>query len=284
MTAQIIDGRAIALRIRQDVAEQVEAIRAQYGVAPGLAVVLVGEDAASQVYVRNKARACSEAGIQSFGLNLPANTTQTELLSLIAALNADPQVHGILVQMPLPPHIKSEMVINAIDPIKDVDGLHPVNVGRLAAGLSSFVPCTPQGCMILIREVMDDLRGKRAVVVGRSNIVGKPMAMLLLKADCTVTIAHSRTLDLAIECRRSDIIVAAVGQPECIRGEWIKQGSIVIDVGINYVDNAIVGDVAQEAALERAAYISPVPGGVGPLTVIMLMRNTVQAAKMQTGF
>ena len=286
MTAQIIDGRAIAQRVRQDIAEQVEAIKAQYGVVPGLAVVLVGEDSASQVYVRNKARACAEVGLQSFSHKLPYETTQAELLRLVAALNADPQVHGILVQMPLPPHIKGEMVINAIDPIKDVDGFHPVNVGRLAAGLSSFVPCTPQGCMILIREVMDDLRGKRAVVVGRSNIVGKPMAMLLLKADCTVTIAHSRTLDLAIECRRSDILVAAVGRPECIRGEWIKQGSIVIDVGINRLTGddgktRLVGDVDFAEASKRAGAITPVPGGVGPMTIACLLQNTVQAAWAQ---
>jgi methylenetetrahydrofolate dehydrogenase (NADP+)/methenyltetrahydrofolate cyclohydrolase len=283
MTARIIDGAAVAKELRQTIGAQVQEMKAQYGVVPGLAVVLVGQDPASQVYVRNKTKACDEAGFKSFGHHLPVETTQAELLKLIASLNADPEVHGILVQLPLPPHIKNDVVINAIDPMKDVDGFHPVNVGRLAAGMSSFVPCTPQGCMLLIREATPDLRGKRALIVGRSNIVGKPMAMLLLKADCTVTIAHSQTLDLAIECRRADILIAAIGKPEFVRGDWIKPGATVVDVGINRIPapegkSRLVGDVAFDEAASRAGAITPVPGGVGPMTIACLLQNTLQSA------
>lgn len=283
MTAQIIDGAAVAKRLRLEIAEQVKTC----GTAPGLAVVLVGENPASQVYVRNKAKACEEAGFNSFRHDLPATTTQSQLLDLIAALNADAKVHGILVQLPLPRQISDEAVISAISPAKDVDGFHPINVGRLASGLPSLVPCTPQGCMILLREAVPDLRGKKALVVGRSNIVGKPVAMLLLQADCTVTVAHSKTRDLPDVCREADILVAAIGKPEFVRGDWIKQGAAVIDVGINRIQLAdgktkLVGDVAFAEAVERAGFITPVPGGVGPMTIACLLKNTLQAAKAAT--
>ena len=280
MSALIIDGLAVAKRLRAEVAAAAKALPCP----PGLAVVLVGEDPASQVYVRNKGKACVEAGFTSFEHKLAATTSQGELLSLIGTLNADPAVHGILVQLPLPKHMDSEAVLAAIDPAKDVDGFHPVNVGRLASGLPSLVPCTPQGCMILLREALPDLRGKKALVVGRSNIVGKPMAHLLLQADCTVTITHSRTVDLPAECRAADILIAAIGKPEFVRGDWIKHGAVVIDVGINRIalpdgKTKLVGDVAFAEAMEHAAAITPVPGGVGPMTIACLLKNTLQAAE-----
>ncbi len=280
--AQILDGVALSRRIRAELASQIT----KEGLSPGLAVVLVGENPASQVYVRNKARAAEETGILSQTHLLPADTTQTALLDLIARLNEDPKIHGILVQMPLPPALDPQAVIAAMDPAKDVDGFHPVNVGRLSLGLPCFVPCTPQGCMLLLREVLPDPAGKRALVIGRSNIVGKPVAQLLLQADCTVTMAHSRTPDLAGECRRADILVAAIGRPHFVQGDWIKDGAIVIDVGITRVaDSAdaektrLVGDVDYEAATPRAAAITPVPGGVGPMTIACLMRNTFLSAQ-----
>jgi methylenetetrahydrofolate dehydrogenase (NADP+)/methenyltetrahydrofolate cyclohydrolase len=265
-----------------ELAQQVAAEK----LSPGLAVVLVGEDPASQVYVRNKSRAAVEAGIQSWQHTLPAETTQAEVLALVETLNKDAKVHGILVQLPLPRQIDAQTVIAAIDPDKDVDGFHPVNAGRLSLGLPSFVPCTPQGCMILLREVLPDLAGKRAIILGRSNIVGKPVAQLLLQADCTVTIAHSRTRDLADECRRADIVVAAIGKPEFVKGDWIKEGAVVIDVGINRIEDVLnagktrlVGDVDFAGASKHAAAITPVPGGVGPMTIACLLRNTVLGAR-----
>ncbi len=280
MSAQIIDGSAIAKRLRQEVAEKVKARR----LSPGLAVILVGENPASQVYVNNKTRACEEAGMKSWTHTLPADTTQQQLLELIAKLNDDKAVHGILVQLPLPSQIDTQTIISAVDPTKDVDGFHPVNAGRLSLGLPTFISCTPQGCMILIREVKKDLSGKKALVLGRSNIVGKPVAQLLLQADCTVTIAHSKTQNIAEECRSADILVAAIGKPEFVKGDWIKPGAIVIDVGINRVEDKargkprLVGDVACLEASKNAAAITPVPGGVGPMTIACLLRNTMQAA------
>jgi methylenetetrahydrofolate dehydrogenase (NADP+)/methenyltetrahydrofolate cyclohydrolase len=262
----------------------------QGGIVPGLAVVLVGDDPASQVYVRNKNRTCEEVGFRSYSHTLPSSTTEVDLLNLIAELNANPQVNGILIQLPLPEHINEHTIINAIDPIKDVDGFHPVNVGRHATGLMSLTPCTPTGCMLLLNEVLPDLGGKKALVVGRSNIVGKPMAMMLLQANCTVTIAHSRTRNLPEECRQADILVAAMGKPAFIRGDWVKEGATVIDVGINRVPdpetgkNKLCGDVAFEAACERAAAITPVPGGVGPMTIACLMQNTLKATMIQNGW
>ena len=254
--------------------------------ALALAVVLVGEDPASQVYVRNKSRAAEETGIKSWTHKLPEETTQAQLLALIDTLNKDKEVHGILVQFPVPKQIDQQTVINAIHPDKDVDGLHPVNAGRLSLGLPCFVSCTPQGCLLLLREATKDLAGKRALVLGRSNLVGKPVAQLLLQADCTVTIAHSRTKNLADECRAADILVAAIGKPEFVRGDWVKEGAVVIDVGINRIqdpENAektkLVGDVHFASAAPRASAITPVPGGVGPMTIACLMQNTVQSAR-----
>jgi len=291
MTAQLIDGMALAARVRAGVADHAADIRRrQGGVVPGLAVVLVGDDPASQVYVRNKGRVCEEVGFRSYSHKLPATTTEQELLSLISELNENPQVNGILVQLPLPEAINERTVINAIDPIKDVDGFHPVNVGRHATGLMSLTPCTPLGCMMLLGEVMNDLSGKKALVIGRSNIVGKPMAMLLLQANCTVAIAHSRTQNLRDECLAADIIVAALGRPAFIKGDWIKKGATVIDVGINRVINPetgkhkLCGDVDFEGACQRAGAITPVPGGVGPMTIACLMQNTLQATMMQNGW
>ena len=286
MGAQIIDGKARAARIRENVAEAVARLGTGHGLTPGLAVVLVGEDPASQVYVRNKARQTVEVGMRSFEHRLPAETDEAELLDLVARLNADPAVHGILVQLPLPPHIDATRVIDAINPDKDVDGFHVVNAGRLMVGLDGMVPCTPLGCLVLIRDVMSDISGAEAVVVGRSNIVGKPMGQLLLRENATVTIAHSRTRDLPDVCRRADILVAAVGRPEMIRGDWIKPGAVVIDVGINRVPapergagkSRLVGDVAFAEAAEVAGAITPVPGGVGPMTIACLLANTVTAA------
>ena len=282
MTALRLDGVAAAASLRGDIAAAITAA----GLRPGLAVVLVGEHPASQIYVRNKGKAAEEVGIASFSHHLPATTSQAELLKLVASLNSDPKVHGILVQLPLPPQIDAQAVINAIDPAKDVDGFHPVNAGRLNLGLPCLVPCTPQGCLILLRQALPKPAGLRALVLGRSNIVGKPVAQLLLQADCTVTIAHSRTTDVAAECRRADILIAAIGQPEFVPGEWVKPGAVVIDVGINRVPDPanplktrLVGDVAFAAASERAAAITPVPGGVGPLTIACLLQNTLQAAQ-----
>ena len=282
-TATIIDGKAIAARVRREVAEGVEIFKRAHGKAPGLAVVLVGEDQASQVYVRNKASATHEAGMQSFEHKLATSTSETALLAEIAELNRRPDVHGILVQLPLPAHIDSRKVIEAIDPAKDVDGFHPINVGRLAIGEPALAPCTPTGCVILAKSVRPKLEGLEAVVVGRSNIVGKPMAQLLLNENCTVTIAHSRTRDLPEVVRRADLVVAAVGRAEMVRGSWIKPGAVVIDVGIQRATGAdgkgrLVGDVAYAEAAAVAGAVTPVPGGVGPMTVACLLRNTLQAA------
>lgn len=285
--ARIIDGKAIAAELRKAVAAEVEALKREKGVTPGLAVVLVGDDPASQVYVRNKARQTVEAGMKSFEHKLPATTSEAQLLKLIDELNRSRDVHGILVQLPLPPQIDTRKVIEAIDPAKDVDGFHPINVGHLSAGEPALVPCTPAGCIILAKSVQPDLKGLEAVVIGRSNIVGKPVAQLLLREDCTVTIAHSRTRDLPSVVRRADLLIAAVGRPELVRGDWIKPGAIVIDVGINRIEGSegqprLVGDVAFNEAVEVAGAITPVPGGVGPMTIACLLKNTVGAAQSQT--
>jgi methylenetetrahydrofolate dehydrogenase (NADP+)/methenyltetrahydrofolate cyclohydrolase len=284
MTARIIDGKAIAADLRREVAAGVGTLQRERGVTPGLAAVLVGDDPASQVYVRTKAKATREAGMASFEHRLPADTSEAALLELIARLNAQEDVDGILVQLPLPRHIDGAKVIEAIDPAKDVDGFHPVNVGRLASGARAIAPCTPTGCVRLAKSVRADLTGLEAVVIGRSNIVGKPMAQLLLAENCTVTIAHSRTRDLAAVVRRGDLVVAAVGRAEMVRGGWIKPGAIVIDVGIQRVAEAdgasrLVGDVAFAEAVEVAGAITPVPGGVGPMTVACLLANTLEAAR-----
>jgi len=283
MAATIIDGKAIAAALRQQIAAGVDALKRERGVTPGLAVVLVGDDPASQVYVRTKAKATREAGMLSIEHRLPADTAEAALLALIAKLNGQSDVHGILVQLPLPAHIDSAKVIEAIDPGKDVDGFHPVNVGRLASGARAIAPCTPTGCVLLAKSVRPDLTGLEAVIVGRSNIVGKPMAQLLLAENCTVTIAHSRTRELAAVVRRGDLVVAAAGRAELVRGSWIKPGAIVIDVGIQRVARPdgsphLVGDVAFSEAAQVAGAITPVPGGVGPMTVACLLRNTLQAA------
>ena len=288
MTAKRIDGKAAAQAIRERVAALVPEFARNAGRAPGLATVLVGEDPASAVYVRSKNRATAEAGMVGFAHNLPDTTTEYELLQLVVQLNADSQVDGILVQLPLPGQINATRVIETIDPAKDVDGFHPMNVGRLATGLPSLVPCTPYGCLYLLRQELGSLSGLEAVVVGRSNIVGKPMAQLLLGENCTVTIAHSRTRDLPAVVRRADIVIAAVGRAEMVRGEWIKPGACVIDVGINRVPTEdgkgqLVGDVAYEEAADTASAITPVPGGVGPMTIAMLMRNTLVAAHRRAG-
>jgi methylenetetrahydrofolate dehydrogenase (NADP+)/methenyltetrahydrofolate cyclohydrolase len=282
--ANIIDGKSIAEALRSEVAAGVAALRSSRGIVPGLAVVLVGEDPASQVYVRTKAKQTREAGMRSFEHKLPADTPEAALLGLIADLNARGDVHGILVQLPLPSHIDTRHVIEAIDPAKDVDGFHPVNIGRLASGAPALAPCTPSGCVILAKSVHSDLSGLEAVVIGRSNIVGKPMAQLLLAENCTVTIAHSRTRDLASVVRRADLVVAAVGRAEMVRGSWIRPGATVIDVGIQRAaapdgKSRLVGDVAFAEAAEVAGAITPVPGGVGPMTVACLLRNTLQAAQ-----
>lgn len=284
---RIIDGKAVAAELRAEIAVEVTALKGQ-GLTPGLAVVLVGEDPASQVYVRNKGAQTLEAGMASFEHKLPADTPEADLLALVQRLNADPRVHGILVQLPLPGHIDSMKVLSAIDPAKDVDGFHVVNAGRLAVGLDALVPCTPLGCIILLKRALGSLAGLKAVVVGRSNIVGKPAAQLLLKEDCTVTIAHSRTRDLPAECRTADILIAAVGRPEMVRGDWIKPGATVIDVGINRIakpdgKTRLVGDVAFAEAQGVAGLITPVPGGVGPMTIACLLQNTLTAAKRQMG-
>ena len=291
--AQIIDGKAFAAKVREDVAAQVAALKAQ-GVTPGLAVVLVGEDPASQVYVRNKGEQTLAAGMHSVTHRLAEDTSQDELLALVATLNDDPEIHGILVQFPTPAHMDQARIVAAIDADKDVDGLNVINAGRLASGLPSLTPCTPLGCMMLLKDALGDLSGKRAVVVGRSNLMGKPMAQLLLAADCTVTIAHSRSRDLPAICREADILVAAAGRPQMIKGDWIKPGAAVIDVGINRVPSLdpakaaaggtrLVGDVAYQEALDTAGFITPVPGGVGPMTIACLLDNTLTAAKRLTG-
>jgi methylenetetrahydrofolate dehydrogenase (NADP+)/methenyltetrahydrofolate cyclohydrolase len=283
MSADIIDGRAAALRLRERVAEVATSFHALSGRRAGLVVVLVGEDPASNVYVRSKGKATIAAGMASFEHRLPAETTQTELLALVVALNDAVAVDGILVQLPLPSHIDERAVIAAINPAKDVDGFHPVNAGRLATGLDGFVPCTPLGCLMLLEERLGSLAGKEAVVIGRSNIVGKPMAALLTRASATVTLAHSRTHDLAGHVGRADIVVAAVGRPGFVRGEWLKPGATVIDVGINRTDDGLTGDVDFAGAASVAAAITPVPGGVGPMTIACLLRNTVVAAHRNEG-
>lgn len=283
MTASIIDGKAFAQGLRERVAQQVASFRAAAGRAPGLAVVLVGEDPASAVYVRNKHKATIGAGMESFEHKLPADTSQADLIALVDRLNADPAVDGILVQLPLPGHIDERVVTTRIDPDKDVDGFHPVNAGRLATGLYGFVPCTPLGCLMLLKDQLGDLAGLDAVVIGRSNIVGKPMAQLLIKESCTVTVAHSKTRDLSSVVKRADIVVAAVGRPEMVKGEWIKPGATVIDVGINRTERGLVGDVDFAGALSVAGAVTPVPGGVGPMTIAVLLRNTLVSAHRRAG-
>lgn len=282
MTAAIIDGKVFAAGIRARVAEHVTRLRQEHGITPGLAVVLVGEDPASQVYVRNKGRMTVEAGMQSFEHRLSAETPEADLLALVQRLNADPAVHGILVQLPLPGHMNADLVINAIDPAKDVDGFHISNVGPLGTGQKAMVPCTPLGCLMLLRDRLGSLSGLDAVVIGRSNIVGKPMAQLLLGDSCTVTLAHSRTRDLPQVVRRADIVVAAVGRPGMVTGDWLKPGATVIDVGINRIETApgetrLVGDCDFDSCAEVAGAITPVPGGVGPMTIACLLANTVTA-------
>ncbi len=288
MTATVIDGKAFAADLRARVAGLVPAFAAATGRVPGLAVVLVGEDPASAVYVKSKGRMTKEAGMAGFEHRLPAETTQADLLALVDTLNADGAVDGILVQLPLPRHIDEAAVIARIAPAKDVDGFTPENAGRLAAGLPALVPCTPLGCLMLLKDRLGDLTGLDAVVIGRSNIVGKPMAQLLLGESCTVTIAHSRTRDLPAVVRRADIVVAAVGRPRMVPGDWLKPGATVIDVGINRIEagdgkTRLVGDVDYDSAVETAAAITPVPGGVGPMTIAVLLRNTLVAAHRRAG-
>jgi methylenetetrahydrofolate dehydrogenase (NADP+) / methenyltetrahydrofolate cyclohydrolase len=291
MTAEIIDGKAVAAELRARVAEQVARLKAEHGITPGLAVVLVGQDPASEVYVRNKGRATLESGMESFEHKLDAATPEAEVLALVRRLNEDPAVHGILVQLPLPSHMNSDGVISALDPAKDVDGFHISNVGLLGTGQKAMVPCTPLGCLMMLRARHGSLSGMEAVVVGRSNIVGKPMFNLLLRDSCTVTVAHSRTRDLPEVCRRADIVVAAVGRPEMVRGDWIKPGATVIDVGINRVPapekgegkSRIVGDCHFESCAEVAGAITPVPGGVGPMTIACLLANTLTACCRANG-
>ncbi|MCC7166755.1 MAG: bifunctional methylenetetrahydrofolate dehydrogenase/methenyltetrahydrofolate cyclohydrolase FolD [Rhodospirillales bacterium] len=282
----LIDGKAFAEKLLAEVGRQVADLKAQHGRVPGLAVVIVGEDPASQVYVKNKVEKTKIAGMHSVHHVLPADTSQADLLALVETLNADPQINGILVQLPLPDQIDEAAVINAIDPDKDVDGFHVVNAGRLATGQEALVPCTPTGCLMLLKDRLGSLSGKSAVVVGRSNIVGKPMAQLLLRESCTVTIAHSRTRDLPAVCRGADILVAAVGKAQMIKGDWIKPGAVVIDVGINRIPaeggkTKLVGDVATQEAMGIAGAITPVPGGVGPMTIACLLDNTLTAFRRQ---
>jgi methylenetetrahydrofolate dehydrogenase (NADP+)/methenyltetrahydrofolate cyclohydrolase len=289
MGARIIDGKTIAADLRGKVTDAVHRLRRDRSVVPGIAVVLVGADPASEVYVRNKSKAVAESGMRAFDCKLAASTSEAELLALIARLNADEEVSGILVQLPLPKQIDAQKIIAAIDPAKDVDGFHPVNAGRLASGLPALVPCTPMGCVILAKTIHETLAGLEAVVVGRSNIVGKPVAQLLLAENATVTITHSRTNDLPSICRRADVLVAAIGRPEMIRGDWIKPGATVIDVGINRVPadggkTRTVGDVDYTEAMQVAGAITPVPGGVGPMTIACLLLNTLRAACAQKGF
>ncbi|MGN6279091.1 MAG: bifunctional methylenetetrahydrofolate dehydrogenase/methenyltetrahydrofolate cyclohydrolase FolD [Sphingomonas sp.] len=284
MTATIIDGKAFALGLRERVAGEVARFTAAAGRKPGLAVVLVGDDRASAVYVRSKHKATIAAGMESFEHRLPADADEATLLALVDRLNADRSVDGILVQLPLPKQIDERRVTTRIDPDKDVDGFHPVNAGRLASGLHGFVPCTPLGCLMLLKDQREDLSGLDAVVIGRSNIVGKPMAALLLAESCTVTIAHSKTRDLSSVVRRADIVVAAVGRPQMVKGDWIKPGALVIDVGINRTDEGLVGDVDFDSAASVAGAITPVPGGVGPMTIACLMRNTLVSAARREHF
>ena len=292
--AKLIDGKVYAERLRAQVAAEVAELRANHGLQPGLAVVLVGDDPASEIYVRSKGEHSLAVGMHSVTHRLPADTAQHDLLRLVGELNVDPLIHGILVQLPLPKHLDEKAVLAAINPDKDVDGLHVVNAGRLASGQAALTPCTPLGCMILLRETVGDLTGLRAVVVGRSVLVGRPIAQLLLQADCTVTIAHSKTRDLPAICREADILVAAIGRPQMIRGDWIKPGAAVIDVGINRVPfddpvkaaagrTKVVGDVNFKEASQVAGWITPAPGGVGLMTVAVLLQNTVTAAKRQAG-
>ena len=286
--ANVIDGKAVAAEVRARVAADVAELVARHGLKPGLAVVLVGEDPASKVYVKNKAQQTVEVGMSSWEHKLPAETSEADLLALVDKLNKDPAVNGILVQLPLPKHINSTKVLNAIDPDKDVDGFHPVNVGRLWIGERALVPCTPTGSVILAKKVQPDLTGVNAVVIGRSNIVGKPVASLLLRENCTVTVAHSKTRDLQAVVKGADLVIAAVGIPEFVKGDWVRPGAIVIDVGINRITGPdgkgkLVGDVAYAEAAEVAGAITPVPGGVGPMTIACLLQNTVEAARMQRG-
>jgi len=288
MSARIIDGKSIAADLRGKITHGTASLATAHGLTPCIAVVLVGDDPASAVYVRSKARAVAEAGMRTFDRKLPATTSEAELRAVIAELNADRQVNGILVQLPLPPQIDSHRIISAIDPAKDVDGFHPINVGRLASGLPALVPCTPLGCVMLAKTVHASLAGFDAVVIGRSNIVGKPVAQLLLAENCTVTIAHSKTRDLPALCRRADLLVAAIGRPEMVRGDWVKPGATVIDVGINRVPGEggsakLVGDVAYDEVAAVAGAITPVPGGVGPMTIACLLLNTLRAACAQSG-
>lgn len=287
MVAQVIDGKAFAAKVRGQVADQVAKLKEENGITPGLAVVLVGEDPASQVYVRSKGKMTIEVGMNSYEHKLEVDTSEEDLLALIDKLNNDPAVHGILVQLPLPKHLNEDLVINSIDPAKDVDGFHISNVGLLGTGQKSMVPCTPLGCLMMLRDHHGSLSGMDAVVIGRSNIVGKPMAQLLLGDSCTVTIAHSRTKDLPEVVRRADIVVAAVGRPEMVPGDWIKEGATVIDVGINRIErdgkNKLVGDVDYASAAERAGAITPVPGGVGPMTIACLLANTLTACCRANG-
>ena len=294
MTATLIDGKAFAAGLRERVAGEVAKMQAAHGVTPGLAVVLVGDDAASAVYVRNKGEQATAAGMHSVTHRLPAETNEADLIALVQTLNADPAIHGILVQLPLPKGLNPDRVIAAIDPDKDVDGLHVINAGRLSAGLPALTSCTPVGCMLLLKDRLGDLSGMRAVMVGRSNLMGKPMAQLLLAANCTVTIAHSRSKDLPAICREADILVVAVGQPEMVRGDWIKPGAVVLDVGMNRVPSKdpvkaaaggtrLVGDVAFDEAVQVASAITPVPGGVGPMTIACLLRNTLEACARANG-
>ncbi len=286
--ARVIDGKEISAKVRAGVAAEVKRLQASHGLTPGLAVVLVGEDPASKVYVRNKAQQTVECGMNSWEHKLPAETSEADVLAMVDKLNKDKAVNGILVQLPLPKHIDSTKVLNAIDPDKDVDGFHPVNVGRLGIGEQALIPCTPRGSVILAKSVLPDLSGLNAVVVGRSNIVGKPMLQLLLQENCTVTVAHSRTKDLPGVVRQADLVIAAVGRPEMIKGDWIKPGATVIDVGINRITKPdgkgkLVGDVDYADCAKVAGAITPVPGGVGPMTIACLLQNTVDAAKMQNG-
>ncbi len=292
MTAQLIDGKGTAATIHGEIEAEVEKLESEHGIVPGLATVLVGENPASQFYVRSKQKRCAEVGIRSFGHNLPESAGQEEVDGLVAKLNADPRVHGILVQLPLPKHLNEEQVLSAIGLDKDVDGFHPVNIGRLSMKGREplFVPCTPSGCIELLDRYGIEIEGKEAVVLGRSNIVGLPVAMLLLHRNATVTICHSRTRDLPATCRRADILIAAVGRPQMVKADWVKPGAAVIDVGINRVDDPtrkrgyrLVGDVDFEAVKEVVGYITPVPGGVGPMTIAMLLRNTLRGAKRTAG-
>ncbi len=275
---KIIDGKAFAEKLRGEIAHKVAVLKKEKGIIPGLAVIQVGDDPASEVYVRNKAKQTKEAGMHSYEFKLPADITEPELLSTIESLNLNPDVHGILVQLPLPKQIDENAIINAISPAKDVDGFHVINAGKLATGQDGFIPCTPLGCLKLLQDTLGNLAGKHAVVIGRSNIVGKPMAALLLAQSCTVTIAHSKTADLPALVKTADIVIAAVGRPEMVKGSWIKPGAVVIDVGINRVNGKLVGDVATSECIGIASAITPVPGGVGPMTIACLLENTLAAA------